>query len=77
MTERTYKCNFCRNSIEPIIGESLTRRAGYGVEWFPSVTAGGKQPWHSEHLREKQMYSVENHICVVCLHALKELNVTT
>ena len=73
MTERTYKCNFCHKRIEPVIGDQMPRNAGFGIEWSTQPIPANAPEWMSEMLVQKQLHQVENHICVVCLTAIRNI----
>lgn len=66
MTDKTYKCDFCRRTINAVIGES--KDAGYAVEWVRGP--GDRCSLCSLRLLDHISKS-DIHLCQVCISAIK------
>ena len=66
MTVRTYRCNFCREEFKEVVGEPVQNRSGFGVKWTTEFE-----------LKQTLVHDSENHICIVCVNAIKNLEVKT
>lgn len=63
MTERTYKCNFCRNAMLVFGAASSPEPRGVGLIWRDDRT-----------LDMVQCYAAENHLCSQCFEAIRLCN---
>ena len=59
MTERTYRCNFCRDEIKN--GEQ-----GFGLYWSGNGTG-------DDVIAVKMLTSCENHLCCKCCRAIRAI----
>jgi hypothetical protein len=64
-TYRQYRCNLCRDFIQPT--DSTSPREGFGVHFNGNVPRDGMQ-W----LAFKRSSDCENHICLACARAVHD-----